>query len=429
MQDPHSSQNKLASAPSPSSIPIPSFSQSPPSSSSIPIPSFTQSPPSSSSIPIPSFTQSQPPKYNFIDNDIFHKRIETCIDAEKDDQINVYFCIYSITHPFFVEGPSVPINENTNIYGHVLSEYDIFYPCLQWLVQKDEDNTYTFPKITYDCVSIPYSEDDSEDDNSMETIQFENTIHEYFLSMYSGDVFNQNLDILKTAYKGYYSPNTLDSESNFMKSVYVIYDFSDLYSLLIFNNNMRLIINDEIRENKDAFSPEVIHFFHENHFLTRINDVLSPTIGYMCMYNESEQKWVNISSDNMENIDYMLPYEHHVLGCNAYYLSKSPIDPNTNSEKLVKMACIETRIMYEISINEEKEIFYMGDNVEDFKYDFQMGLLMASTFHFREMGHDMIGIKNISHMHRIYPLSNSSMSVNMTNSLSNNTFDDKKEYL
>lgn len=409
--------------------------QGPFMAANIPMPiTPTQVPSMDSTLTSPNSALSVSTKYDFMDEDIFHKKIEMCVDSEIDDKINVYFCMYSITTPFFVEGPSVPIDETTNIYGRILPKYDMYYPCLQWLVQKTDDTNananansnskYQFPKITYDCVSIAYSEQDTDanedDDTSMETIQFENTVHEYFLSMFSGDVLRQNTNILKTAYKGYYSPNTSDSESNLTKSVYVIYDFSQLYPFLVLNENIRVIINSEISENNksSSFSPEIVHFFRENHFLTRIKDVISPTIGYPCVYNESEKKWVNISSKDADSINYMLPYEHPLLGCNAYYLSKTPLEPNTSGENLVKMACLEIRIMYEISINEKNEIFYMGDNVDDFKYDFQMGLLMATTFHFREKEHDFIGIKNVSHMHRIFPISKSSTSAHITNSIS-----------
>ena len=346
---------------------------------------------------IPSFSQ----KYNFIDDDIFHKKIESCVDPEKDEQINVYFCMYSITHTFFIEGPSSPIDEDTNIYGHVLDQYGIYYPCLRWLVQKNSDTIYHFPKIKYNCVSIPQEDNYEDDASSMETIHFENAAHEYFLSMFSQDVIHKNRNLFKNAYKGYYSPKIQDSDSS--KYVYVIYDFSELYPFFILNENMRLIINAELHENTIPVSPEVVHFFDENHFLTRIKGLISPTFGYLCIYNESTKKWENISIDAMDRIEHMLPYEHPLLGCNAYYLSKKPLDPTTNSEKIVKMACIESRIMYDISINDKNEIFYIGDNIEEFKYDFQIGLLMASTFHLRENGNDFIGIKNLSHMHRIFP--------------------------
>jgi len=432
-----------------SNVPItptqaPSLNSSSSNNSNVPItptqaPSLNSSSSNHSNVPITPtqipFASSFSQKYDLITDDMFYKRIESCVDAEKDEQINIFFCMYAITHPYFVEGPSVPINEDTNIYGRILSKYGIHYPCLQWLVKNSSNNTFQFPNIKYDCISIPYSysdfDNDISDDNddsykSLETIQFENTVHEYFLSMFSGDVLNHNTDILKTAYKGYYSPEVSDSLT---KSVFVIYDFSELYPLLIFKENIRLIINDELNENIESFSPEIIHFFRENHFLTRITDVISPTIGYICTYNTSENKWVNVSIEDIDNIEYMLPIEHHILGCNAYYLSKSPIDPKIDRSKLVKMACIETRIMYEISINEQKEIFYMGDNVADFKYDFQMGLLMSSTFHFKENGTEFIGLKNVSHMHRIFPPTKSSMSAHMTNSLSPDSLNDKKEYL
>jgi hypothetical protein len=381
--------------------------------------------------------------YNLINDDLFHKHIEACIyDEDENEVIDVYFCMYSITEPFYIEGIS-DIDEDTNIYGRVLPRYNIEYPCLQWVVERDDNNIYQFPKMVHECVHISGSTDE---DKSLETVQFENEAHQYFLSMFQNTVYSKvekDATFLTKAYKGYYqfpsssslsqSPDVDDKNKNKNKTIYVFYDFSEIHPAFAFNENRILIINDEIRENESVFSPEVKSIFAEHPFLTKLKDTVSPTIWYMCIYNKLEQKYANVeigaNDNNDTNADkYILPYKHDKLGCTAYYLSKKPLDPNANIHRLVRFACIESRIMYEITINETGEIFYMGDNIEEFKYDFEIGLLMSSTFRFKEKGIEMIGIKNISHIHRIFPPLTSSMSVHMTYSLTPSTFD-KKEYL
>jgi hypothetical protein len=113
----------------------------------------------------------------------------------------------------------------------------------------------------------------------------------------------------------------------------------------------------------------------------------------MCIYDKEKQGYVNVDVDMNPSV-YMLPTEHPILGCTAYYFTETPFGDNVS--RLARCACIQSRIMYEVRI-EGDEVYYMGDNVGEFNEDFEMGVLMCSTLHFEENGRRFIAIKNWTH--------------------------------
>lgn len=303
------------------------------------------------------------PPIDFIEDDFFHRDFDFC--APEIETIQVRFCMYSITYPFYVEGMPM-IEETSNIYGRVFPEYNIRYPCLQWIATKN----LRFPSITYECAAT--TEEEMEE-KSQETIRFENEIHAFFLSFFRDDVYSA--DILGTAYKGF-------SYDDATTTAYVFYDFSHIQELL---NNAQsqcvLALADELVENEPVFT--------KYPFLRKIKGYHSPALLYMCVYDADKKDYVNVDID-MSPSKYMFPQEHPILGCTAYYFTEAPISDDVS--RLVRFACIQSRIMYEVRI-EGEDVFYMGDNVGEFREEFDMGVLMCSTLHFEENGRRFIGIK------------------------------------
>jgi len=329
---------------------------------------------SSTTIPL---TQSY--SYSLMDDNMFSKNFDICSEFS----LTVNFCMYSITQPFYLEGISI-IDKETNIYGRVFPKYNIPYPCLKWVARRDPDTRELhLPTMKYECYTIPDTEEDiNAQEKSQETLRFENEIHQYFLSMFDDDIYHTS--ILTTAYKGFDYDDTTNN-------VYVFYDFSPAHTLFQLKDGRTFVIADELK----ATAP----IFNKHSFLTRVGDFHPPTLLYMCVYDASSGKYKNVDLGMSED-DYMLHYEHSVLGCSAYYFTEKPLDENTDITRLVRFACIESRIMYEVEVR-DGEIYYMGDNMTDYMDLFEMGLLMCSTLHFVENGQKMIAIKNSSHIHKI----------------------------
>lgn len=343
--------------------------------------------------------------YSLIDDNMFEKNFDICSETP----LIVHFCMYSITQPFYVEGISAIDNE-TNIYGRVLPKYNIPYPCLKWVAVRDP-NTHQLhlPTMEYECYALPNTEDEF-GEFSQETLRFENEIHQYFLSMFKPDpdetktgdkepnkenedkieqpdeydiyhIFANNLSI---AYKGFdYDDRT--------KNVYVFYDFSPVNTKLILKDGRTLVMADELKAS--------IPIFNKHSFLTRVEDYQPPSLLYMCVYDASSRTYKTVDV-HMSEDTYLLPFEHNVLGCTAYYFTEKPIDPTMDITRCVRFACIESRIMYEVEIR-DNEIYYMGDNMTNYMDLFEMGVVMCSTLHFMENGQKMIAIKNSSHIHKI----------------------------
>lgn len=312
----------------------------------------------------------------FIEDDFFHKNVDLC--GLPMDEITIRLCMYSITYPFYVEGMPMA-DESTNIYGRVFSQYNTYYPYLQWVATPE----FRFPSMKYDCTS---SFDDS-------TTRFENEAHTFFLSFFKDDVYST--DILQTAYKGFsYDEATM--------TAHVFYDFSPIHDLLKTssksdaagtanaNLNHNILLIPELKDEP---------IFKKYPFLKKLKNYPSPAILYMCIYDANTQSYVNVDVD-MEPASYMSPLEHPILGCTSYYFTETPLDENIDVSRLVRFACIQSRIMYEVRI-EGEDVFYMGDNVGEFKEDFEMGVLMCSTLHFEENGRRFIAIKSDTHWIRI----------------------------
>lgn len=302
-------------------------------------------------------------KYTLFPDDHFHRNFEFCIDPSTTSEINIHFCVYSITEPFFVEG--LPTSgEETNIYGKVLPEYNVFYPCLKWVL----DGENGLPKMKYECFVIPEGgEGDADadaDDKSQQTIHFENEIHEHFLSLFDSECGFSIESLIKQGYKGFYHDVA-------MGDVYVFYDASPVYEYL--REDKRWALVDELLSDKRL--SQDVEVFKKHPFLTRVGDFQRPTLLYRV--GESEE-----------------PEEHPILGCTAYYFTETPPE----NGDVAKYSCIQSRIMYDVKIDEDGQVYYMGDNVSEFKELFEMGVLMCSTLHFEENGKKIIAIKNASHI-------------------------------
>lgn len=360
------------------------------------------------------------------DRGIFHHRIESLIDPAIVESINVFICAYSVTEPFYVEGmPS--IDPNTNIYGRILPQYNIPYPCIQWVFIR-ENGILQFPQFKYEPsvsataplplpLSLPLplplhkeeakqtnnedsenvNEDEDEEDRSQETIRFENEAHLSFLSMFTQNVSEPSTieKSITSAYKGF-----LYEEST--QSIFVFYDFSSIHELLETGDNRILCVPHEIRNGTSAgqFSPEVTRIFGKYPFLSKLRGYSSPKLMYMCNYDNVTKKYTTVDTHVPEDA-IVFPVKHDLLGVTCYYFTETPLPSTSGDATPIRFVCIESRIMYEVRIDADGEIYYMGENVKEFKDDFELGVFMSSTIHYQENGVKIIAIKNPCHIHRI----------------------------
>lgn len=90
--------------------------------------------------------------YKYIDNDELSRSFQLCNNTSAGSKINVHLCIYAVNTDCFIEG-TVPTTADEANYDDIMPDYNLYYPFLQYIMEKQE-NEWCFPSFDYECVNI-----------------------------------------------------------------------------------------------------------------------------------------------------------------------------------------------------------------------------------------------------------------------------------
>jgi hypothetical protein len=235
-----------------------------------------------------------------------------------DISYQIHLCAY-VYDVCYIEGeldsPNTPPPETemteSNSISDKLATYNVYYPYIKYIMQKNEEGQYDFPRMTYTCpiINEPHKDESSQTiedayslDKSAEQIHFESEIFNFLLSLFKEDTnIHSNHIPIDKIYKGYIEYTETD--------LFVFYEVTGLVNTLKPEYNE--CIMDEILYKKKIYNvpihPIVTDFFKQNFDLTSVRnengDIMPfPHQLYMCSYTENIYKSLSPTHELQENM-------------------------------------------------------------------------------------------------------------------------------